>query len=99
MTLIEKYFPDLSTSKKENLRQLKEIYTFWNKKINVISRKDMDLFFERHVLHSLAISKLIFFNKADVLDIGTGGGFPGIPLSILFPESNFTLIDSCFREF
>lgn len=98
MTLIEKYFPDLSTTKKENLHQLKEIYTFWNKKINVISRKDMDLFFERHVLHSLAISKLIFFNKADVLDIGTGGGFPGIPLSILFPESNFTLIDSIGKK-
>ncbi len=99
MKLIEKYFPDLSDSKKENLQQLKEIYSFWNNQINVISRKDMDAFYERHVLHSMAISKFTSFNKSSsILDIGTGGGFPGIPLAILFPESNFLLVDSIGKK-
>ena len=99
MKLIEKYFPDLNAQQKDHLNQLKKIYFFWNKQINVISRKDMDSFYERHVLHSMAISKLISFNKSsDILDIGTGGGFPGIPLAILFPESNFTLVDSIGKK-
>ena len=99
MQLIEKYFPELSAVKKSQLAELKKIYTFWNKQINVISRKDIDAFYERHVLHSLSIAKIISFkNKTSILDIGTGGGFPGIPLSIIFPETKFTLVDSIGKK-
>ena len=99
MKIIQKYFTELSTKQLEQLEQLLPLYTEWNEKINVISRKDIDNFYERHVLHSLAISKYITFEKDEkVLDIGTGGGFPGIPLAILFPETKFILTDSIAKK-
>ncbi len=94
MDIILKYFPDLSWRQKEQTAQLKPLYEDWNSKINVISRKDMDNFYEHHVLHSLAIAREIAFRDGSkVLDLGTGGGFPGIPLAIMFPNVQFKLID------
>lgn len=94
-----RYFPFLTDLQKDKLFQLKLIYENWNSKINVISRKDMDNFFVHHVLHSLSISKIITFREGTtVLDAGTGGGFPGIPLAIMFPGSEFTLIDSIQKK-
>jgi 16S rRNA (guanine527-N7)-methyltransferase len=99
MELIKKYFTDLSTQQLKQLEQLEALYADWNDKINVISRKDMDAFYERHVLHSLGIAKVFSFDAGmRVLDIGTGGGFPGIPLAILFPETNFHLVDSIGKK-
>ena len=99
MELIEKYFPNLSELQKQNLAALDALYADWNSKINVISRKDQDHFYERHVLHSLAIAKVCRFHPgAEVLDIGTGGGFPGIPLAILFPKAQFHLVDSIGKK-
>ncbi|MFN8267484.1 MAG: 16S rRNA (guanine(527)-N(7))-methyltransferase RsmG [Chitinophagales bacterium] len=99
MELIEHYFPNLSERQKQQIDQLLPLYTTWNEKINVISRKDIDNFYERHVLHSLAIAKVISFEAGDtVLDIGTGGGFPGIPLAILFPQTQFILVDSIGKK-
>jgi 16S rRNA (guanine527-N7)-methyltransferase len=96
---IFRYFPLLSAIQKDQLLHLKEIYDSWNSKINVISRKDMDNFFIHHVLHSMAIAKVInFLPGTTILDVGTGGGFPGIPLSIMFPESQFTLLDSIEKK-
>ncbi|WP_172918482.1 16S rRNA (guanine(527)-N(7))-methyltransferase RsmG [Capnocytophaga canis] len=93
------YFKDLTLQQKEQFAALKSVYESWNTKINVISRKDMDSFYERHVLHSLAIAKVQVFNpSSDIMDVGTGGGFPGIPLAILFPEVNFTLVDSIGKK-
>ncbi len=99
ISLLLKYFPDLTANQQEQFAQLGSLYEHWNGQINVISRKDMDSFYERHVLHSLAIAKVISFRPgANVLDIGTGGGFPGIPLAILFPETNFHLVDSIGKK-
>ena len=99
MEIINKYFPQLSEEQQRQFVQLKPLYEEWNAKINVISRKDMSDFYERHVLHSLAIAKRINFCKGtDILDVGTGGGFPGIPLAVLFPECNFTLVDSIGKK-
>lgn len=99
MDKIIKYFPKLTERQKEQFAALKPLYEDWNSKINVISRKDMDNFYEHHVLHSLAIAKVQQFKTmAEILDVGTGGGFPGIPLSIMFPHSNFYLIDSIGKK-
>lgn len=99
MKVIQHYFPDLSAEQHRQFEQLLSLYTEWNEKINVISRKDVDNFYERHVLHSLSIAKVISFQKGEtVLDIGTGGGFPGIPLAIFFPETQFILTDSIAKK-
>lgn len=97
--IIEKYFPALSERQKEQYELLLPLYKEWNAKINVISRKDIDELYERHVLHSLAVAKLItFVPGSKILDVGTGGGFPGIPLAILFPECQFHLVDSIGKK-
>jgi 16S rRNA (guanine527-N7)-methyltransferase len=96
---IFRYFPSLSDTQKEKILRLKPIYDRWNSMINVISRKDIDNFFVHHVLHSLSIGKVITFKKGTrILDVGTGGGFPGIPLAILFPEAEFFLLDSVGKK-
>jgi 16S rRNA (guanine527-N7)-methyltransferase len=93
------YFPDLSDHQKQQFEQLPELYHFWNNQINVISRKDIDELFERHILHSLGIAKVMPFLPGEkVLDVGTGGGFPGIPLAILFPDTEFYLVDSIGKK-
>ena len=97
--IVAKYFPDLTADQFYKIAELGEIYREWNSKINVISRKDIDYFYERHVLHSLGIAKVCQFEAGSrILDVGTGGGFPGIPLAILFPESQFHLVDSIAKK-
>ena len=99
MELLLKYFPELTERQREQFAALLPLYEDWNSKINVISRKDMANFYEHHVLDSLAIAKVQpFKTQADILDVGTGGGFPGIPLAIMFPHSNFYLIDSIGKK-
>ena len=99
VNLIYDYFPELTEEQRERFARLEGLYREWNEKINVISRKDMDEFWVHHVLHSLAIAKIIRFAPGTrVMDVGTGGGFPGIPLAILFPEVNFYLIDSIGKK-
>ena len=99
VSLILKYFPEITDEQKQQFEKLEQLYTEWNEKINVISRKDMDGLYEKHILHSLGIAKVMpFADDTKVLDIGTGGGFPGIPLAILFPEVSFTLIDSIGKK-
>lgn len=93
------YFPDLTTTQKQQFERLPGLYELWNNQINVISRKDIDQLFERHVLHSLGIAKVMPFLPGEkVLDVGTGGGFPGIPLAIMFPETQFFLVDSIGKK-
>ncbi|WP_299326162.1 16S rRNA (guanine(527)-N(7))-methyltransferase RsmG [uncultured Maribacter sp.] len=97
--IIFENFPNLSENQKQEFRKLEELYKDWNQKINVVSRKDIDELYLRHVLHSLGIAKFITFKDGStVLDVGTGGGFPGIPLAILFPEVHFTLVDSIGKK-
>ncbi len=99
VSLILKYFPEIADEQKQQFEKLEQLYTEWNEKINVISRKDMDGLYEKHILHSLGIAKVMpFADGTKVLDVGTGGGFPGIPLAILFPEVSFTLIDSIGKK-
>lgn len=94
-----RYFPDLSETQQEQFAQLPKLYAEWNDKINVISRKDIENLLERHVIHSLGIAKVQAFKPGtQVLDVGTGGGFPGIPLAILYPESEFLLVDSIGKK-
>lgn len=99
MEIIEKYFQDLTENQKLQFSKLQDLYKDWNLKINVVSRKDIDELYLRHVLHSLGIAKVIDFKSdAKIMDVGTGGGFPGIPLAILFPETNFHLVDSIGKK-
>jgi 16S rRNA (guanine527-N7)-methyltransferase len=99
MSILLKYFPELTATQIEKYNQLSILYEEWNAKINVISRKDIQELTERHILHSLAIAKVMPFKSgASVMDLGTGGGFPGIPLAIMFPETEFLLVDSIGKK-
>ncbi len=99
MDKITKYFPQLTEIQSERFSMLADIYRYWNMRINVISRKDMENFYLHHVLHSLAIAKIIKFKDfTEIMDAGTGGGFPGIPLAIMFPEAKFFLVDSIGKK-
>ncbi len=99
MEKIQSYFPNLTSDQIKQFEQLPALYEYWNAQINVVSRKDIDALLDRHVLHSLGIAKVMSFESgSNVLDVGTGGGFPGIPLAILFPEVNFYLVDSIGKK-
>ncbi len=99
IALIQRYFPELTSTQQDQFAQLYPLYHHWNEQINVISRKDIDALYLKHVLHSLAIAKIISFKEnTKILDVGTGGGFPGIPLAILFPEVHFVLVDSIAKK-
>lgn len=96
--IINKYFPELSAQQQAQFQELSNLYAEWNEKINVISRKDIEHIYEKHILHALAIAKFQDLSNKKVLDVGTGGGFPGIPLAILFPNAHFTLVDSIGKK-
>ena len=99
MEIILKYFPHLSQKQIQEFAALQKLYSDWNEKINVISRKDIENLYERHILHSLSIAKFVQFkNAAKIMDLGTGGGFPGVPLAILFPDARFHLVDSIGKK-
>ncbi len=99
LTLVYNYFPDLSDQQRSQFAALLPLYQSWNERINVISRRDMDNFYERHVLHALGIARVVsFLPETRVLDVGTGGGFPGIPLAIIFPQTQFRLVDSIGKK-
>lgn len=99
VSLITKYFPNLSEKQLKQFGELQELYTLWNAQINVVSRQDIENLYEKHILHSLGIAKVISFKAgSEILDVGTGGGFPGIPLAILFPECHFHLVDSIGKK-
>jgi len=99
VSLITKYFPNITDKQLHQFRQLQELYSFWNSQINVVSRQDIENLYEKHVLHSLGIAKVINFKSGTtILDVGTGGGFPGIPLAILFPNCQFHLVDSIGKK-
>ena len=99
VSLITKYFPGLTEKQLQQFGQLQELYSFWNSQINVVSRQDIENLYEKHVLHSLGIAKVMKFKSGtEILDVGTGGGFPGIPLAILFPDSQFHLVDSIGKK-
>jgi len=96
--IVYKYF-DLSIDKKNKIDVMLDVYRFWNNKVNLISRRDIDYFYERHLLHSLSIAKVFtFLDKSKIMDLGTGGGFPGVPLAIMFPNTHFTLVDSISKK-
>lgn len=99
MELIDQYFPDLTADQRDKFGQMGELYEYWNARVNVISRQDIDTLYERHVLHSLGIAKVQQFRPGTaILDVGTGGGFPGVPLAIMFPEAQFHLVDSIGKK-
>ncbi|MGJ3236349.1 16S rRNA (guanine(527)-N(7))-methyltransferase RsmG [Marivirga sp.] len=96
--IVEKYFPELNAQQKAQFQELGNLYAEWNEKINVISRKDIDHIYEKHILHALSIAKFQNLSGKKILDVGTGGGLPGIPLAILFPDAQFTLVDSIGKK-
>ncbi|SEJ43757.1 16S rRNA m(7)G-527 methyltransferase [Dyadobacter sp. SG02] len=99
MELINKYFPNLTADQRDKFGQMGELYEYWNARVNVISRQDIETLYERHVLHSLGIAKVQQFRAGTaILDVGTGGGFPGVPLAIMFPEAQFHLVDSIGKK-
>jgi 16S rRNA (guanine527-N7)-methyltransferase len=99
MELIQKYFPEIKQSQLDAYKEMQQLYRFWNEKVNVVSRKDIDFLEERHILHSLALAKFKRFGReSKILDIGTGGGFPGLPLAVFYPKCRFHLVDSIGKK-